>query len=67
MTGSFSLIRSPSGKRQVTARFIGYKQQTLEAQVADGRSAVLHFELIPDVNELTDIEGIWVRGKQPEN
>ena len=64
--GSFFFNQIPSGKRQVTARFIGYKQQTLEAQVADGRPAVLHFELIPDVNELTDIEVFGVREKQPE-
>ena len=35
--GSFFFNQIPSGKRHVTARFIGYKQQTLEAQVADGR------------------------------
>lgn len=64
--GSFFFNQIPSGKRQVTARFIGYKQQTLDAQVADGRPAVLHFELIPDVNELTDIEVFGVREKQPE-
>lgn len=64
--GTFFFNQIPSGKRHVTVRFIGYKQQTLEAELTDGRPAVLRFELKPDVNELTDIEVFGIREKQPE-
>lgn len=64
--GRFFFNKIPAGTRQITVRFIGYKQQSKAAELQQGQPAVLYFKLQPDENILTDIEVFGTREKQPE-
>lgn len=64
--GRFFFTKIPAGMREVTVRFLGYVPQTKTAELRENAPAVLYFNLLPDENQLVDVEVFGTRRKQPE-
>lgn len=63
--GRFVLRHVAKGKYKITVSFVGYATQTREADLDAHNSVFLTFEMLPDQNQLSEVEVFGERYKQP--
>jgi len=63
--GVFVIHRLKPGTYNVTASYVGYTSQVLNAEVSNGKPTELDFRLKEDENTLSEVEVFGVREKQP--
>ncbi len=53
--GNYTITTVPAGAQKITARFVGYRSETKEVNVAVGRVTELNFSLSPTVLQLDEV------------
>jgi len=55
VNGTYTITNVPAGNQKITARFIGYRSDTREVNVAVGKITEVNFELSPTVLPLDEV------------